>query len=793
MSAASEGVTSPESGERPDLRLVPPALGAWLTALLTLGTSAGTALWVALGAALAAAALCVARPVVPWKTVTAAGLVCAAAAAASVGLRLAAVTTGPLRGLAEGGAEATLEVVIAGAGPQAQPREVHGSDTRRYVLVPSRARMVDADDGRVRINAPVLIIASGPGWEDLLPSQRVRVRGQLELPRYDPLLTAVLFVRGPPEVLSEPSPLQRAAGDIRAGLRAAVRPLPAEEAGLLPGLVVGDTSMMTPRVDADFREAGLTHLTAVSGANVAIVLAAVLGIARLLGCGIRTAPLLAGLGVLGFAVLARPSPSVLRATVMGLITVIGLATGRPRRALPALCAATCGLVLFDPGLARSYGFALSVIATGGLVLLTPVWRDRMEARVPRGLAEALAVPAAAQVVCLPIIVMLSGQVSLVAIPANLLVAPAVAPATILGVLAAVTAPVWLPLARLFAHVGGLAAHWIIEVAHAGAAVPHATVPWPSGLVGAGLALAVLLAIAVARAPLRRLVAICLVGVLLATSSLRVVVPAWPPQGWLLVMCDVGQGDALVLAAGEGTAVVVDAGPDPRIVHRCLRRLDVRRVPLLVLTHPHADHVVGVPGVLRGRKVGAALTAPLQGRQREGAPVDAWLRSAQVPSRHAVTGQRLRIGRLRLRVLGPPGRMRLPDAGSSEEASVNNAGIVLRASWPGSPTVTALLAGDIEPEAQRRLLSSAHLEADILKVPHHGSAAQDPAFLAAVDPRVAITSVGRENDYGHPSPTTLRLLRWLGARTYRTDRDGSIAIVRREGGRLAVVVRGPRRE
>ncbi len=719
----------------------------------------------------------------------AAALVCSAAAAASVGLRLAAVADGPLRDLAADGAEATLELVLTGD-PEAGPREVHGSETRRYVLADARATMVHGPTGRVEVRSPVLVIASGPGWRGLLPSQRVRVHGDVAPPRYDPLKAAVVFVREPPTILGGPSAMHEVAGRIRAGLRAAVRPLPAEERGLLPGLVVGDTSMMVPRLTEEFRETGLTHLLAVSGTNVTIVMVAVLGAARLAGFGPRAAPLLAGLGVLGFAVLARPSPSVLRATVMGLIAVLALATGRQRQATSALCVAVLGLVLFAPGLARSYGFALSVLATAGLVVLVPGWSERLARRIPRTLAEALAVPAAAQVACLPVIVMLAGRVSLVAVPANLLAAPAVAPATVFGVLAAVAAPVWLPLARLLARLGGLAAHWIVEVAHAGASVPYATLPWPPGLTGAAAAAAVLVAVVVARAPLRRLAAACLVGVMLAALGVRTVAPPWPPPGWLVLMCDVGQGDAVALAAGTGAAVLVDTGPDPRLVDECLRRAGIERVPLVVLTHPHADHVAGLPGVLRGRRVGMVLRAPLARLPRDGLPVRSWLRAAGVPVRHAIPGELWTVGPLRLRVLGPPGRMRGAGAGGAAagEAGLNNASIVLRVSWSAEPDVTALLTGDVEPEAQRGLLATAaRVRADILKVPHHGSGTQSPAFLATVDPRVALISVGADNDYGHPAATTQRLLRWLGARTYRTDRHGAVAVVRR-GDTLAVVAR-----
>lgn len=725
----------------------------------------------------------------------AAALVCASAASASVGLRLAAVAEGPLHALAREGAEVTVQLDVTRP-PDVRPPEVHGSQVRRYTLVRGRARRLDAGGvaggGPVSVRSPLLVVAAGEGWEHLLPSQRIRVSGELALPRHDELLSAVLFVRGPPEVLTGPSAVQRAAGRIRAGLRAAVRPLPAAEEGLLPGLVVGDTSLMPRRLVHDFRETGLGHLTAVSGTNVSLILAAVLGLARLLGLGSRMAPLAGGVAVIGFAVVANPSPSVLRATVMGLIAVVALVTGRTRHGISALCAATLGLVLFDPGLARSYGFALSVLATAGLLVLAPGWRDRMARRVPRGLAEALAVPAAAEVVCLPVAVMLSGRVSLVAIPANLLVAPAVGPATIFGVLAAVAAPLWLPLAKVIAWPGGVAAGWIVTVARAGAKLPYSTLPWPAGVAGGIAAALCVLAVAAARPRWRQFAVSCLAAVLLAALTVRTLPSSWPPRNWLMVMCDVGQGDALALAAGRHRAVLVDTGPDPRLVDRCLRDLHVRRIPLLVLTHPHADHVSGLPGALRGRSVARVLVGRLPSDQVDAAPVRAWLRRARVPVRRAVAGRTWEIGPLRLRALGPPGRVfpagkrfrATSEDGGGENSEENNGSVVLRATWPG---VSALLTGDIEPEAQRALLDFSD-RADVLKVPHHGSSAQAWPFLAAVDPRVALISVGEDNDYGHPADATLAMLRRVGARIYRTDRDGAVAVVRRDG-HLAVVPRG----
>ncbi|MGH8922144.1 MAG: ComEC/Rec2 family competence protein, partial [Actinomycetes bacterium] len=365
---------------------------------------------------------------------------------------------------------------------------------------------------------------------------------------------------------------------------------------------------MVPSVEEDFRAAGLTHLTAVSGANVAILCGAVLGLARLARAGPRTSAILAGLTLVGFVVLCRPSPSVLRAAVMGAVVLLALVLGRRRSAVPALCAAVPVLLMFDPALGTDPGFALSVLATAALVLLAPSWAAFLRRhRVPPGVAEALAVPAAAHLVTAPVVAALSGQVSLVAVLTNLLAAPAVAPATVLGVLAVVLGVLYPAAAVLVMYLAGPAVSWLVAVGHHGAAVPDGVLRWPKGLAG-GLLLAafVVLALLAMRARrLRALVAAGTFGALVVLVPTRYIPPGWPAVGWTVVACDVGQGDALVLATAEaGTAVLVDAGPDTGSVSACLDRLGVRRLALVVISHLHVDHIGGLADALQGRAVGA---------------------------------------------------------------------------------------------------------------------------------------------------------------------------------------------
>ncbi|WP_242901646.1 ComEC/Rec2 family competence protein [Actinomadura terrae] len=692
-------------------------------------------------------------------------LMCAAASAAGVALRSSAVGTGPVRDLARSGRSATAEAVITGD-PQSKPGE-----SRPLIILRARVEAVT----RAKVRVPVLLIAADPGWLHLVPSQRVRLHGGFRTPRRAELLAAVVIVRGPPTILGRPSALQRAAEHVRARLRAAVEHLPADQRGVLPGMVVGDTSRLAPGLAEEFRTAGLTHLLVVSGANLAIVIGAVLGLCRLTGVGRRRAPPLAALAVFAFVVIARPEPSVLRATVMGLIGLLALLTGRQRHGLPALGAAVLLLILIDPVLARSYGFALSVLATAGLLVLAPSWRERLARRLPGPLADALAVTAAAEVAVAPVLVMLSGELGVVSVFANLLAAPAVAPATLLGALTAVTALVSMPVARVLAWPAGFAVGWITWIARTAAHLPYATIPWsPGGFGAVTVLLAGGVAVLVLRSPrLRLIAAAAMVGVLTAVIALRLLAPGWPPPGWQMVACDVGQGDALALAAGPGQAVVVDTGPEPAPVDACLRRLGVRDVPLLVLTHPHADHINGTSGVRHGRTVHEILTTPrTSGRE-------ARLMSGLAP-RSALAGQQWTVGALTLAVLGP--RTTAPALTPGDDGTtINNTSVVLVARRPG---FSALLAGDVEIEAQGALLEDVP-RVQVLKVPHHGSRSQLPDFLAAAHASISLISVGARNDYGHPSAFTLDLLKRLHTQVHRTDKEGDVAMIRTASGIAAV--------
>jgi competence protein ComEC len=758
-----------------DLRLVVGAVAVWLSVLAALvlpplaaATAGGVAVLLAL------AALSRRRR---WSATVVLLLGCGGAAALATSAQVAGVEHSPLTHLAEKRATATMELVLGD-----DPRALIGGAGPPSIVVAARARKVAADGRTWSLSDRILVLAPARSWSGLLPSQRVRVEGRLVPPSRRDLTAAVLTVHSAPSAVGPPSDVQTAAGRVRAGLRDAASVLPEGSRGLLAGLVDGDVSGLDRQLAADFKTAGLSHLTAVSGTNVAIVTGAVLLLLRALTVGPRTSAVAAGATLAGFVVLARPSPSVLRAAVMGAIALLALATGRPRSALPALGAAVLLLVFVSPPLARDPGFALSVLATAGLIVLGPGWAAWLRARrVPAGVAEALAVPAAATVATAPVIAAISGTVSLVSVPANLLAEPAVAPATVLGVLAAVVSLVSGAAARWLARLAGLPVGWLVQVGTRAAHVPLAAVSWPGGLTGAAvLVLALAVAVPVVRwRPARRVALAAAAGAALVLVPVRTISPGWPPPGWLVIACSVGQGDALAVNAGAGAAMVVDAGPEPTAVDGCLRRLGVRSVPLLVLTHLHADHIGGLDGVLHGRSTGEIDVGPSRDPAAGWQAVQDRAHPFGVPVRTVSVGERRQFDGLVVDVLAPD------HAFHGTHSDPNNSSVVLRVAAAGR---VLLLTGDVEVEGQEALVRSGFdLRADVLKVPHHGSAFQSPTFLRAVDAPVGVISVGPDNDYGHPAPALLHELDRLGMRAKRTDLDGDVAFTVRDG-RLSVVTR-----
>ncbi|MGB3829802.1 MAG: ComEC/Rec2 family competence protein, partial [Ornithinimicrobium sp.] len=442
------------------------------------------------------------------------------------------------------------------------------------------------------------------------------------------------------------------------------------------------------------------------------------------------------------------------------------------------------LLCVDPGLARSYGFALSALATLGLVIFARPWGDAIAARLPARaalLGDAIAIPLAAQVVCAPVIVLLQGNISVIAVLANLLAAPMVAITTIAGIAAALGATVWVPLGTALAWVGAVPAVWIGAVARSCARVPGGQVEWIDGGRGAWL-LTIITVLLLLGGPWLRYQAgrrpAATVSVVVLSAAAFVPLPGhagWPPTGpWVIVACDVGQGDAIVLSTGPGSAIVVDVGQEAEPIADCLQDLGITRVDAVVLSHFHRDHVGGLAGVLDHVEVGAAYVSPVREPPAEAARTLDQLAHAGVPAHPLVAGDRVVWGAVTANVVWPQADR--PTIGGSVP---NNSSLVLDVRT--GPT-RILLTGDIEEEAAtsvRRALRGERF--DVLKVAHHGSADQSDDLVAESGASVALISVGADNTFGHPTPSALALLRQSAMLVRRTDLNGDIAVVRSGSG------------
>jgi ComEC/Rec2-related protein len=763
-----------------DLRLAIGAAAGWLATYCCLSGSADTALIAGLASAGAGLLILVAGRTLRSGAALALLLFCVALVLLPLAGRIAQARASPLAALARAHASVTATltitadpVVLAAKGVAGAPR----------VAVETSADSVLVHGRSVTADGTVLVLADAAPWRDLLPGQQVRLDGQLQPELDGGSLSVTLFARTAPERLGRPPWWQRAAGKIRSSLRSAASVLPDQERGLLPGLVDGDTAALDPVLAERFKFAGLTHLVAVSGTNCSIIVGAVLLALRRLRARPWVSAVAGGLVLLMFVVVARPSPSVLRAALMAGIALVSLASGRPRAALPALAAAVLALLLWDPTLAGSASFTMSALATGALLVIAPGWARALRARhVPLFVAESVAVAAAAHVVTAPVVAAISGRVSLVAVPANVLAEPVVAIITVLGFGAAVLAPLWLGGGVALAWLAGWPCRWLVLDADYFGGLHGATIGWPGGAAGGLLLLATaaVVGLVALHTGVRRVLAAGAATALVIFIPVRSTVSGWPPGGWVFAACDVGQGDALLLAAGPGAAVEIDAGPDPVAIDRCLRDFGIDRIPLLVLTHFHLDHVGGLPGVLRGRRVDRLLVGPLDAPAAGAAIVDHLATAHRLAVLTPPAGSRIDVGAVRMDVLGPPA------AFHGTRSDPNNSSLVLRATVRG---VRIMLPGDAEIEAQQELVrSGVDLHADVLKVPHHGSAYSDPAFLAAVGASLAVVSVGLHNDYGHPSPVLLSELARLGVPLFRTDRDGDVAVTG-SAAHLSAVVHG----
>lgn len=573
-------------------------------------------------------------------------------------------------------------------------------------------------------------------------------------------------------VVAQPGPVNSLAHSMREGLRESLVGVDPRSGSLVSGLAIGDDTTMPAELKDQMRTTGLAHLTAVSGGNVAIVLALVIGLCALAKIRIfgRVVISLVALGF--YVVLVQPQPSVLRAATMGAIVVVSFLVGGRRAGPSVLAIAVIILIAFSPSLAIEWGFALSVCATAGIIILYPLLFTRASehrhlGRLPPAALAAVLLTASAQIATFPVLLAMGSQFSLGSIPANVLAMPMVPLITVGGLFASLTSPLAPDLGHALAVISAIPATWI-----AGLASLFSSWPTVSGVQLIAVTTVATVVIFLAH-KLRRKELLLVLPIVVILPILLGTFTAWLPPNWLMVACDVGQGDAIVLRDPSGAVIVVDVGSTPDLIDSCLAEIGVESIQAIVITHFHRDHVGGIAGALQGRQVGGIYSTPYH----EPADQYEYAQSVIPPELNRGSmrsGQVWNLGDSTLSVFWPERIL-------TEGSMPNNASVVLLFESQG---IKILLPGDIEREAQQAIMRMRpRVDADVVKVPHHGSANLDPDFARWAGGSVAIYSVGADNDYGHPSAESLAA--WSMAEQFRTDLDGAISVALTDEGSFEV--------
>ncbi|WP_404291450.1 ComEC/Rec2 family competence protein [Glutamicibacter arilaitensis] len=579
----------------------------------------------------------------------------------------------------------------------------------------------------------------------------------------------------------EPTP----ADYLKSRFTLSVKNLPDEARGLLPGMLYGDRSGQSEELSAAMKDSGLSHLTAVSGSNVALLGAMALVILRLLSVP-RVPAALLSIGFLAlFIWFVGPDPSVLRAGLMGIIATISLMLGRGRGSLGILSLSGTVLLLIDPSLAVEPAFALSVLATLGIIVLTPAITEILSRVFPIWFAQLTAICCAAQFTCLPVIIALNSNFSLYSLPVNLLVAPLLPLITSVGVICLLFCTPLPAVADILLWVPGLPACWIGKLALWVIELPGASRPWPPGIAGIGLAVGFSVVFAVLllstyeseHASIHRLagIALAVVVVLLAAMVLPATLfyrPAIPVE-WNVAMCDVGQGDAFVIHTGPDEGWLLDAGPPDGGVAACVKQLGIQKLSKVFITHEHADHFGGFAEVeATGLQIDERLVST-------GFDPSRWPGTAVLKP-----GDSAGTDTVHYRVIGP-------NEISARYAEPNDTSLVIVFDFLVQDQVVSFFtAGDLEEEAMHQLLSELpQPPVQVLKASHHGARNGGTEIIEKLKPRVLLISVGKDNSYGHPHQEILDAAQRTGTRVIRSDLEGTVLLTFEPGNVLATAI-GP---
>ena len=548
--------------------------------------------------------------------------------------------------------------------------------------------------------------------------------------------------------------------------------LPSFGGQLIPGLTIGDDSAVTPSLLSAMQSSSMTHLTAVSGANCAIVTASAAGIVALAGGG-RLARSIAALGaLLTFVVIVGFEPSVIRAAVMAVVVIVTIIIGRPGVGLPILATAVVILLLSDPWLSLELGFVLSVVATGSLFTLAGPLAHALSTWMPLWLAVIISIPLAAQLACQPFIVLINPEIQIFGVVANVLAAPVAPLATIMGLIALVGLAIVEPLGIAMMWIQWIPAQWIGQVAQVISSLPQSSLPWLSGWPGffltSMLSVAIAMSLLSRNKGIRKLlgISVCVTFIIVGGSSIlgSALTKTTIPRDWSIVFCDVGQGDAIFVKSDNRIALI-DTGKYPEKLSQCVSHLSINRIDLLVLTHFDKDHV-GAVGEISNLVSTAIVGLPEDAADQRIIKDLANNAVTLVQGESGLTGK---LGHAHWQILWPTAS----DSGGNSFQKGNDGSITLLVDFGGW---NALFTGDLGKEAQEALLSRHQLsDVSVIKVSHHGSADQSPRFYEVVNADVAVFSTGKENNYGHPRQETINLVEKFGAVSARTDIQGMIVI------------------
>lgn len=585
---------------------------------------------------------------------------------------------------------------------------------------------------------------------DVISGQKIRASGKLKAPPPGARQAVTLYTRKI-AVTGRGATAARLVASIDSALEVILADAPPHARGLIPGVALGRDDAVNPGLAAAMKMTQLTHLIAVSGGHVSIILALVIA-----GVGRRKLPLAAlvcFLSILALLILVGPQASVIRAVAMGIVVIAAIGIGRASQAVPSLSIAMLGVALIDPWMATSYGFLLSVSATFGIVCFGEPLTARLAERVPRILAEMVAIPLVAQLACLPILALFTDTGSIWGVLANALVAPVVAPLTVCGLLTAIASPLIPWLAHIALVPSAMATWWIERVA-------DTLAKWPGSGIGLGasfLFCLTALAALIARKAFGFAVVAALVAVTWWNGRRQ---PIEIADGWDVVQCNVGQGSGL-LARVRGKTIMVDVGPQGQAAAECVEAAGVKKIDILILTHGHSDHIGGLPGVFKVAQVEKVWVSPNMDPEGNRQWLETELKkNGQLPT--AVSQGMVDDSEApRVRVLWP--RANAPMG--AEQANAQS--IAVRIDIPGGMLVT----GDQGRESQERFVREVE-PVRIAVVPHHGSSDQSERLARAANAEIALISVG-ENSYGHPSRRAFEL--YSSADVYDTKACGTIVV------------------